>query len=106
MLMSEKHANRISHLTALVSNMLRGYDIEDQVRRIADKESYIMLEDFAASLQDVLESNRIHDELVVEPSFEDAVIDDIEAAEDVALSMLDAQTQQEVIQEYWSSKLD
>ena len=104
--MTNKQANRISHLTALVNNMLRGYDIEDQVRRIADKESYVMLEDFASSLQEVFETIRLKDELVIEPSFEDAVIDDIEAAEDVALSMLDAQTQQEVIQEYWSSKLD
>lgn len=104
--MTNKQANRISHLTALVNNMLRGYDIEDQVRRIADKESYIMLEDFADNLQEVFETIRLKDELVAEPSFEDAVINDIEAAEDVALGMLDAQTQQEVIQEYWSSKLD
>ena len=104
--MTNKQANRISHLTALVNNMLRGYDIEDQVRRIADKESYIMLEDFAGNLQEVLEMIRSDEERVIEPSFEDAVINDIEAAEDVALGMLDAQTQQEVIQEYWSSKLD
>lgn len=103
-MLTEKQANRISHVTSLLNNMLRDFDVEYQMNQLADKESYVMLEDLAYSLVD---SFRMREELAeVESILEDDVVQDIEGREDISFAMLSPEAREEVIQDFWSGKLD
>lgn len=103
-MLTEKQANRISHVTSLLNNMLRDFDVEYQMNQLADKESYVMLEDLAYSLVD---SFRMREELAeVESILEDDVVQDIEGREDISFAMLSPEVREEVIQDFWSGKLD
>jgi hypothetical protein len=103
-MLTEKQANRISHVTSLLNNMLRDFDVEYQMNQLADKESYVMLEDLAYSLVD---SFRMREELAeVESILEDDVVQDIEGREDISFAMLSPEVREEVIRDFWSGKLD